>query len=357
MVCRVRAPSSPGKSSRAGFSLDPELLPTRPPSLSPHPGMAAALGLNHSSVSEFILVGFSTFPPHLLPIFFLLFLLMYLFTLLGNLLIMATVWSERSLHTPMYLFLCALSISEILYTLAITPRLLADLLSTRRTIAFAACASQMFFSFTFGFTHSFLLTVMGYDRYVAICHPLRYNVLMSPRGCTCLVAWSWVGGSVMGLVVTTAIFHLTFCGPNEIHHFFCHVPPLVKLACGTNVPIVAQGVGLVCITALLGCFLLILLSYAFIVAAILKIPSAEGRHKAFSTCASHLTVVVVHYGFASVIYLKPKAPQSLEGDALMGITYTVLTPFLSPIIFSLRNKELKTAMKKTFLSRLYPQSS
>uniref|UniRef100_A0A8C0T4Z1 G-protein coupled receptors family 1 profile domain-containing protein n=1 Tax=Canis lupus familiaris TaxID=9615 RepID=A0A8C0T4Z1_CANLF len=284
---------------------------------------------NFSVVTEFILVGFSTFP-HLQLMFFLLFLLMYLFTLLGNLLIMATVGSERGLHTPMYLFLCALSISEILYTLAITPRLLADLLSTHHTITSMACASQMFFSFTFGFTHSFLLTVMGYDRYVAICHPLRYNVLMSPRGCTCLVVWSWVGGLVMGLVVTTAVFHLTFCGPNEIHHFACHVPPLLKLACGTDVPIVALGVGLVCITALLGCFLLILLSYAFIVAAILRIPSAEGRHK-------------------------PKAPQSLEGDTLMGITYTILTPFLSPIIFSLRNKELKTAMKKTFLSKLYPE--
>ncbi|XP_027951112.1 olfactory receptor 10H1-like [Eumetopias jubatus] len=357
MVCRERAPSPSGKSFRAGLSTDPELLPTGLPSLSPHPGMATTLDLNHSSVSEFILVGFSTFPPHLLPVFFLLFLLMYVFMLLGNLLIMATVWSDRGLHTPMYLFLCALSISEILYTLAITPRLLADLLSTSRTIAFAACASQMFFSFTFGFTHSFLLTIMGYDRYVAICHPLRYNVLMSPRGYACLVALSWAGASVMGLVVTTAIFHLNFCGPREVHHFFCHMSPLVKLACGTHIPVVALGVGLVCIITLLGCFLLILLSYAFIVAAILKIPSAEGRHKAFSTCASHLTVVVMHYGFASVIYLKPKAPQSLEGDTLMGITYTILTPFLSPIIFSLRNKELKTAMKKTFLSKLYPQSS
>ncbi|XP_025771630.1 olfactory receptor 10H1-like [Puma concolor] len=222
--------------------------------------MAATLGRNHSSVSEFILVGFSTFPRHLLPAFFLLFLLMYLFTLLGNLLIMATVWSERSLHTPMYLFLCALSTSEILYT------------------------------------------------------------------------------------------------PNEIHHFLCHVPPLLKLACGTDVPVVAKGVGLVCIMALLGCCLLILLSYAFIVATILRIPSAEGRHKAFSTCASHLTVVIVHYGFASVVYLKPKGPQSLEKDTLMAITYTVLTPFLSPIIFSLRNKELKTAMTKTFLRKLHPSS-
>ncbi|MBZ3880204.1 Olfactory receptor 10H2 [Sciurus carolinensis] len=314
-------------------------------------------GLNYTSVSEFILIGFSTFPQQLLPVFFLLFLLMYLFTLLGNLLIMATIWSERSLHTPMYLFLCALSISEILYTLAIIPRMLADLLSTHRSIAFLACASQMFFSFTFGFTHSFLLTVMGYDRYVAICHPLHYNVLMSPRGCACLVAWSWAGGLAVALVVTMSIFHLTFCGPNEIQHFLCHVPPLLKLTCGSNVPIVALGVGLVCITALLGCFLLILLSYAFIVAAILKIPSAEGRHKAFSTCASHLIVVIVHYGFASVIYLKPKGPHSQEGDTLMATTYTVLTPFLSPIIFSLRNKELKNAMKKTFLRKFYSSST
>ena len=307
-------------------------------------------------MSEFILTGFSKFPQQLLPTFFLLYLLMYLFTLLGNLLIMATVWRERSLHTPMYLFLCALSISEILFTVAVTPRMLADMLSTHRSITFVACASQMFFSFTFGFTHSFLLMIMGYGRYVAICHPLRYNVLMSPRGCACLVAWSWAGGSVMGFLVTSIVFHLPFCGPNVIHHFFCHVPPLVKLACGDNISTVAMGVGLVCIAALLGCGLLILLSYAFIVATILRIPSAEGRHKAFSTCASHLTVVVVHYGFASVIYLKPKGPQSLEGDTLMGITYTVLTPFLSPIIFSLRNKELKIAMKKTFLSKLYPSS-
>ena len=306
---------------------------------------------NFSAVTEFILIGFSSFP-HLQLMFFLLFLLMYLFTLLGNLLIMATVWRECSLHTPMYLFLCALSISEILYTFTIIPRMLADLLSTDRSISFVACASQMFFSFIPGFIHSFLLTVMGYDRYVAICQPLRYNVLMSPRGCACLVAWSWAGGLVVGLVVTSSIFQLTFCGSNEIRYFGCHVLPLFKLACEDNVSTVAKGVGLVCIAALLGCCLLILLSCIFIVAAILRIPSAEGRHKAFSMCPSHLTVVVVHYGFASVIYLKPKGLQSLEGDMLLGITYTALTPFLSPIIFSLRNKELKEAVKKTFLSQL-----
>ena len=228
--------------------------------------------------------------------------------------------------------------------------MLADLLSTHRSILFMACASQTFFSFTFGFTHSFPLTVMGYDRYVAICQPLRYTMLMSPRGCACLVAWSWARGLVVGLVVTSSIFQLTICGSNEIHYFGCHVPPLMKLACG-NISTVATGVGLVCITALLGCCLLILLSYAFIVATVLRIPSAEGRHKAFSTCASHLTVVVVHYGFASVIYLKPKRPQSLEGDMLMGITYTDLTPFLRQE-YCFRIKELKEAMKKTFLSKL-----
>ncbi|XP_055468049.1 olfactory receptor 10H2-like [Psammomys obesus] len=315
------------------------------------------LGPNYTSVSEFIFIGFSNFPQQLMPVFFVVILLMYLFTLLGNLFIMATIWSERNLHTPMYLFLCALSISEILYTLSFIPRMLADLLSTHRSIAFLACASQMFFSFTFGFTHSLLLTLMGYDRYVAICHPLRYNVLMSPWGCACLVAAAWAGGSAVGLVVTTSIFRLPFCGLNQIPHFLCHVPPMLKLACGSSVPAVALGVGLVCITALLGCFLLILLSYAFIVAAILKIPSAEGRHKAFSTCASHLTVVIVHYGFASVIYLKPKGPSFQEGDTLMATTYTVLTPFLSPIIFSLRNKELKNAMKKAFLRKFYSSNN
>ncbi|XP_012915932.2 olfactory receptor 10H4-like [Mustela putorius furo] len=308
-------------------------------------------------VYEFILLGFSTFPPHLLPAFFLLYLLMYLFTLMGNLIIMATVWNEHSLHTPMYLFFCALSTSEILLTVTLTPRMLVDMLSTCHTISFVACASQMFFSFTFGFTHSFLLTVMGYDRYVAISHPLWYNVLMSTHTCARLVSWSWAGGSVIGLMVTLIVFHLTFCGSNEIHHFGCHVLSLLKLACGKETSSVTLGVILVCVTVLMGCLFLIILSYVFIVAAILRIPSAEGRHKTFSTCVSHLTVVIVHYGFASIIYLKPKGSHSLNSNTLMATTYTVFTPFLSPIIFSLRNKELKNAIKKSFQRKFNPLSS
>ncbi|XP_072803090.1 olfactory receptor 10H4-like [Vicugna pacos] len=279
---------------------------------------------------------------------------MYLFTLLGNLLIMATIWREHSLHTPMYLFLCALSISEILFTVAVTPRMLVDMLSTHRSISFVACASQMFFSFTFGFTHSFLLMIMGY---VAICHPLRYNVLMSTRDCARLVSWSWAGGSVMGMMLTLIVFHLTFCGSNKIHHFLCHVLSLLKLACGKETSSVTMGVILVCVTALMGCLFLIILSYVFIMASILRIPSAEGRHKTFSKCVSHLTIVIVHYGFASMIYLKPKGPCSMDSNTLMATTYTVFTPFLSPIIFSLRNKELKNAMKRTFHRTFCPSSS
>ncbi|XP_053439447.1 olfactory receptor 10H3 [Nycticebus coucang] len=308
-------------------------------------GTAPMPSQNYSTMSEFILFGFSAFPQQLLPAFFLLYLLMYLFTLLGNLLIMVTIWTEHRLHTPMYFFLCALSISEILFTVTITPRMLSDLLSTRRSISFVACANQMFFSFMFGFTHSFLLMIMGYDRYVAICHPLHYHVLMSSRDCARLVAWTWAGGSIMGMMVTLIVFHLSFCGFNVIYHFACHVLSLLKLTCGDKISSVTMGVILVCVTALIGCLFLIILSYVFIVAAILRIPSAEGRHKTFSTCVSHLTVVVVHYGFASIIYLKPKGFHSTYSDTLMATTYTVFTPFLSPIIFSLRNKELKNAIE------------
>ncbi|XP_055286080.1 olfactory receptor 10H4-like [Moschus berezovskii] len=282
---------------------------------------------------------------------------MYLFTLLGNLLIMGTIWREHSLHTPMYLFLCTLSISEILFTVAITPYMLVHMLSTHRSITFVACASQMFFSFTFGFTHSFLLMIMGYDRYVAICHPLHYNVLMSTHDCARLVSSCWAGGSVMGMMVTLIVFHLTFCKSNKIYHFACHVLSLLKLACGKKTASVTLGVILVCVTALMGCLFLIVLSYVFIVAAILRIPSTEGRHKTFSTCVSHLTIVVVHYGFASLIYLKPKGPHAMDSNTIMATTYTVFTPFLSPIIFSLKNKELKITIQRSFRRKFSSLSS
>ncbi|XP_003464288.1 olfactory receptor 10H28-like [Cavia porcellus] len=313
-------------------------------------------GQNYSTTSEFILFSFSAFPHQLLPALFLLYLLMYLFTLLGNLLIMATVWTERQLHTPMYLFLCALSISEILFTIAITPRMLADLLSTHHSITFVACAMQTFFCFTFGYAHSFLLMVMGYDRYVAICYPLSYNVFMSPTVCAHLVTWSWAGGSVMGMIMTSIVFHLTFCESHVIHCILFHEFSLLKLACGDEMGSVTIGVILVCVIPLVGCLSLIILSYVVIVSAILRIPSPEGRHEIFSTCVSHLTIVIVHYSFASMIYLKPKGPHSIYTNTLMSTIYIVFTPFLSPIIFSLRNKELKTSINKNYHRKLCLQN-
>ncbi|XP_074995003.1 olfactory receptor 10H2-like [Calonectris borealis] len=300
---------------------------------------------NQTTPRGFILTGFSQLP-ELQVVLFVLFLLMHVVTVAGNIAIMVVIRVDRGLHTPMYLFLGALSFSELFYTFSIIPKMLSGLVPGTRAISFLGCAAQMNFSFTFGFMHSFLLTVMGYDRYVAICHPLRYNTLMTSRVCTQLVVASWLGGCLLGLLVTCAVFQLPFCQSHQIDHFFCHVPPLLQLACagGEKAAIV---VNVFCLTALLGCLLLILLSYAFILGRILQIPSAEGRHKTFSTCASHITVVVVHYGCASVIYLQRKSPHAAGANALIDVSYTVFTPFLSPIIFSLRSKDLKNAFRKS----------
>ncbi|PKU28584.1 olfactory receptor 10h1-like [Limosa lapponica baueri] len=300
---------------------------------------------NQTTPRGFILTGFSRFPELRVGLF-VLFLLMHVVTLAGNTAITAVVRGDRGLHTPMYLFLGALSFSELCYTFSIAPKMLAGLVPGARAISFLGCAAQTHFSFTFGFTHSFLLTVMGYDRYVAICHPLRYSALVTPRLCVQLVAASWLGGCLLGLLVTCAVFQLPFCRSHHIDHFFCHVPPLLQLACAGG-QTVATAVNALCTAALLGCFLPILLSYALILARVLRVPSAEGRHKAFSTCASHLAVVGVHYGCASLIYLPGRSPHAAGASALIDVSYTILTPFLSPIIFSLRSKDLRNALWKS----------
>lgn len=300
---------------------------------------------NQTAPRGFVFTGFSHFPELQLALF-LLFLLMHVVTLAGNTVIIVVIRVDRGLHTPMYLLLGALSFSELCYTFSITPKMLSGLGPGTRAISFLGCAAQMHFSFTFGFTHSFLLTVMGYDRYVAICHPLRYNTLVTSRLCLQLVVASWLGGGLLGLLVTCAVFQLPFCRSHRIDHFFCHVPPLLRLACAGG-EMVAAVVNVLCTTALLGCFLLILLSYAFILGRVLQMPSAEGRRKTFSTCASHLAVVVVHYACASVIYLQGQSPRAAGASALLDVSYTVFTPFLSPIIFSLRSRDLKNALWKS----------
>ncbi|XP_059577350.1 olfactory receptor 10X1 isoform X2 [Alligator mississippiensis] len=309
---------------------------------------------NQSQVTEFVLIGFSIFPDLQVGLF-VVFLLMYIVTLAGNLAIMIIIRIDRRLHTPMYLFLGVLSFSETCYSLVIIPKTLVNLVVDIRTISFTGCATQMFFFLGLGGTNCFLLTLMGYDRYLAICHPLHYASLMSRQIFIKLVAGTWLSGFLLSLVETILIFQSPFCSSNTINHFFCHMRPVIKLACTVDNTI-ETVISLVSIVGLSGSFLLIVLTYIFILSTILWLPSACGeRDKAFSTCAAHLTVVIMHFGFASIIYLKPNSPGVSDDDTLISVPYTILTPFLSPMIFTLRNKETKIALKKAIGKNIFSQ--
>ncbi|XP_072494256.1 olfactory receptor 10X1-like [Notamacropus eugenii] len=298
--------------------------------------------INQTLLEEFVFVGFSVYPEWQVFLFVFFFFL-YLLTLTGNLAIMALTLLDQALHTPMYLFLSALSFSETCYTLAIVPKMMVDLLTKSRTISVLGCGLQMFFFHGLGGTNCIILTVMGYDRFLAICNPLRYPVLMTSKICVYLVALGWTGGFFVSLVQTTLIFSDSFCGPNLIKHFLCHMRAVVKLSC-LNGAIIEVIVTVISVLGLLGTFLFIFLTYMFILSTVLKIPSAEGKKKAFSTCASHLTVVIIHFGFASIVYLKPETTE--KDDILIAVPYTLITPFLSPLIFTLRNKDMKNALIK-----------
>lgn len=294
-------------------------------------------------MTEFLFEGFSSFGWQYRLTFFVVFLTLYLLTFTGNIIIVTIICLDHHLHTPMYFFLSMLSISENCYTVAIIPRMLSDLLSLHQPISIQGCATQLFFYLTFGINNCFLLMIMGYDRYMAICNPLRYSVIMSKEACIQLVSGSLVIGLGIATVQLTSVFGLPFCNAFVISHFFCDVRPLLKLACtDTMVNEIINFVVSVCVLVLpMG---LVFISYVLIISTILKIASAEGRKKTFATCASHLTVVVIHYGCASIIYLKPKSQSSLGQDRLISVTYTVITPLLNPVIYSLRNKEVKDAL-------------
>ncbi|XP_008585717.1 PREDICTED: olfactory receptor 10J3 [Galeopterus variegatus] len=298
---------------------------------------------NSTFVTEFLFEGFSSFGWQHRLVFFVVFLTLYLLTLSGNMIIVTIIHLDRHLHTPMYFFLSMLSLSETCYTVAIIPRMLAGLLDPHQPIAIQGCATQLFFYLTFGINNCFLLTAMGYDRYVAICNPLRYSVIMGKTACFQLASGSLGIGLVMAIVQVTSVFGLPFCDAFVISHFFCDVRPLLKLACtDTTVNEIINFVVSVCVLVLpMG---LIFISYVLIISTILKIASAEGRKKAFATCASHLTVVIIHYGCASIIYLKPKSQSSLGQDRLISVTYTVITPLLNPVVYSLRNKKVRHAL-------------
>ncbi|XP_049731666.1 olfactory receptor 10J3-like [Elephas maximus indicus] len=298
---------------------------------------------NSTLVIEFLFEGFSSFGWQHRIVFFVVFLTLYLLTVSGNVIIVTIIHLDRHLHTPMYFFLSMLSISETCYTVAIIPRMLSDLLSPHQCIAIQECATQHFFYLTFGINNCFLLTAMGYDRYVAICNPLRYSIIMGKRSCVHLASGSPGIGLSMAIIQVTSVFGLPFCDDFVVSHFFCDVRPLLKLACAdTTVNEIINFVVSVCVLVLpMG---LVFISYVLIISTILKIASAEGRKKAFATCASHLTVVIIHYGCASIIYLKPKSQSSLGQDRLISVMYTVITPLLNPVVYSLRNKEVKDAL-------------
>ncbi|XP_062962970.1 olfactory receptor 10J1-like [Cynocephalus volans] len=296
---------------------------------------------NHTVVTEFIFQGFSSFHEHKLTLF-VVFLALYLLTLAGNVIIVTIISIDRHLHTPMYFFLSMLSTSETTYTLAIVPRMLSSLIGLSQPISLAGCATQMFFFITLAINNCFLLTAMGYDRYVAICNPLRYLVIMNKRVCAQLVLGACSIGLLVAIIQISSVFRLPFCN-RKVAHYFCDIRPVMKLSCADTTvhDVINFIISSLVIVVPMG---LVFISYILIISAILKIASAEGRKKAFATCASHLTVVIVHYGCASIAYLKPKSENTRDQDQLISVSYTIFTPLLNPVVYTLRNKEVKDAL-------------
>ncbi|XP_001502708.2 olfactory receptor-like protein DTMT [Equus przewalskii] len=306
-------------------------------------------GRNQTVISEFLLLG--------LPIeseqqnlFYALFLAMYLTTVLGNLLIIVLIRLDSHLHTPMYLFLSNLSFSDLCFSSVTMPKLLQNMQSQFSSILYAGCLTQMYFFLFFGDLEIFLLVAMAYDRYVAICFPLRYSTIMSPELCLSLVVLSWVLSMFHALLHTLLTARLCFCTDNVIPHFFCDMSALLKLSCSdtrVNELVIFFIGGIIVVTP----FLLIILSYAQIVFSILKFPSGGSIWKAFSTCGSHLSVVSLFYGTIIGLYLCPSANNSLVKEITMAMMYTVVTPMLNPFIYSLRNKDMKGALGRVFCKK------
>ncbi|XP_031229430.1 olfactory receptor 4X2-like [Mastomys coucha] len=292
------------------------------------------------NVTEFIFLGFSS-NQEVQRVCFVIFLLLYMAIVLGNLLMVVIVAVSRNLGSPMYFFLSSLSFVEICYSSTTAPKLILDLLAEKKSISVWGCMIQLFFIHFFGGAEIFLLTVMAYDRYVAICKPLHYTSIMNRRVCAVLVGTAWIGGFVHSLSQILLILPLPFCGPNVIDHYFCDVLPVLKLACLDTfligLLIVANGGTLSLIS-----FVVLLASYVVILFH-LRTQSAEGRRKALSTCGSHVTVVILFFGPCVFIYLRPSA--TLPVDKMIAVFYTVITPLLNPLIYSLRNAEVKKAMK------------
>ncbi|XP_064431963.1 LOW QUALITY PROTEIN: olfactory receptor 10A5-like [Mirounga angustirostris] len=302
---------------------------------------------NWTRVEEFILMSFSSLPTEIQSLLFLTFLIIYLVTLMGNSLIILVTLADPMLHSPMYFFLRNLSFLEIGFNLVIVPKMLGTLLAWDTTISFLGCATQMYFFFFFGGAECFLLATMAYDRYVAICSPLHYTVIMSQRTRAKLAIASRFPGFPVATVQTTWLFSFPFCGTNKVNHFFCDSPPVLRLVCADTALFEIYAIVGTILVVMIPC-LPILRSYTCIAAAILKIPF----HKAFSTCSSHLLVVSLFYVSLSLTYFRPKSKNSPESNKLLSLSYTVVTPMLNPIIYSLRKNEVKNALGRTFRKAL-----
>ncbi|XP_002833666.3 olfactory receptor 10G7 [Pongo abelii] len=298
---------------------------------------------NTSLVTAFILTGLPH-APGLDALLFGVFLLVYVLTVLGNLLILLVIRVDSHLQTPMYYFLTNLSFIDMWFSTVTVPKMLMTLVSpSGRAISFHSCVAQLYFFHFLGSTECFLYTVMSCDCYLAISYPLRYTRMMSGCSCALLATGTWLSGSLHSAVQTIMTFHLPYCGPNRIQHYFCDAPPILKLACAdtsANEMVIFVDIGVVAS----GCFLLIVLSYVSIVCSILWIHTSEGRHRAFQTCASHCIVVLCFFGPGLFIYLRPGSRDALDG--VVAVFYTTLTPLFNPVVYTLRNKEVKKALLK-----------
>lgn len=309
---------------------------------------------NSTSVDEFLLLGLTTVQK-LQPIFFVMFLTIYLLNLVGNGVILMIVTLERRLHSPMYFFLGNLSCLDICYSSVTLPKVLINLLSRHRTISFLGCITQLYFFHFLGSTEAILLAVMAFDRFVAICSPLRYTAIMNPQLCILLAATAWLTSFFYALLHSVMTAHLNFCHSHKLSHFFCDVKPLLEVACGSTV-LNQWLLSVVTGSISMGAFLLILLSYFYIIAFLLfKNRSCRMLRKALSTCTSHFMVVCLFYGPVGFTYIRPAtaSASSMSEDRMVAIIYSAVTPVLNPLIYTLRNKEVMLALKRNFWKKLF----
>ncbi|XP_053781132.1 olfactory receptor 2D3 [Desmodus rotundus] len=308
---------------------------------------------NQTFVAEFIFLGLSR-DLQTQILLFILFLIIYLLTVLGNLLIIILTFMDSRLHTPMYLFLRNLSFADLCFSTSIVPQVLVHFLVNRKTISFGGCVAQIFVFLLVGCTECALLAVMSYDRYVAVCKPLHYSTVMTQQVCLQLALASWASGTIVSLVDTTFTFQLPYRGQNIINHYFCEPPALLKVASAdtysTEMGIFAMGV-----VMLLAPVSLILVSYCHIISTVIQMQSGEGRLKAFSTCGSHLVVVILFYGSGIFSYMRPNSKTTKERDKMISVFYSVVTPMLNPMIYSLRNKDVKGALRKLTRRKTFSQ--